>query len=390
MVAEALEDAAHDAVASRVDFNAGLIAVGLGGVADSIGVDGAVFKLDAVGDALHVVLGDVFVSPYMIDFLFDILGMGQLGREVAVVGEQEDAGGVAVESSHGVDALVTGSLDNIHDGQTAVGVIAGGDAVLGLVEKDVALSFQCHYLVIILDGVVVGNLGAEFCNDLTVDLYEALLDKLVGFAARADTGIGHKLVETDLFVGIGDGHFILDALGTRSKTLSAVGHAKLVLARLRGLAVVVSALTVIVVISALTVVVVSALAVVVVPALVIVSALTVVVISALGIISTLTVVVSALTVIVVISTLTVIVVISTLTVVVVPALTVIVVIPTLTVVVVSALTVVVISVLTVVVVSALLMARLVTTGIVGRGVAGRFGCSRFSSFLGFGSGCRVL
>ena len=41
VVAEALEDAAHDAVAARVDLDAGLVAVGLGCVGYGVGVDGA-------------------------------------------------------------------------------------------------------------------------------------------------------------------------------------------------------------------------------------------------------------------------------------------------------------------------------------------------------------
>ena len=378
MVAEALEDAAHYAVTSRVDFDTGLIAVSLGGIADCVGMDGAVFKLDTVGDALHVVLRDVFVGPYMVDFLLDIFGMGQLGGKVAVVGEQEDAGGVAVETPYGIYPLLTGVLHDVEHCQTSVGVIAGGDAVLGFVEKDVALAFQCDHLVIILDGVVMGNLGAEFGNDLPVDLYEALLDKFVGFAARADTGVGHELVETNLFVGIGYGHFILDALGTRGETLAAVGHAKLVLARLRGFAVVVvTTLAVIVVISVLTVVV-SALTVVivVVSALVVISALTVVivVVSALVVVAALAVVVSVLTVV-----------IPALAVIVVSVLAVVV-ISALTVVVISALTVVVIPALTVVVVTSLLLTGLVCAGVVGGSVAGCFGCSRFRSFFGFGSG----
>ena len=74
------------------------------------------------------------------------------------------------------------------------------------------------------------NLCAEFCNDLSVNLHETLLDKFVGFATRAYTGIAHELVETNLFVGIGQRHFIFNAFGARSEALATSGeHAALAL-----------------------------------------------------------------------------------------------------------------------------------------------------------------
>ena len=95
-VAEAFEDSAYDAVAAGVYLYAGLVAVGFGSVADGVGVDGSVFKLDAVGYALHVVFGDVLVAPYVVDFLLHVFRVGEFRGEVAVVGEQQHSCGVAV------------------------------------------------------------------------------------------------------------------------------------------------------------------------------------------------------------------------------------------------------------------------------------------------------
>ncbi len=155
MVAERLEDAAHDAVAARVDLDAGLVAVGLGGIADGVGVDGAVLELDAVGDALHVILADIAVAPHVIDFFLHEFGVCELRGEVAVVGEQEHTGGVAVKATYGVDALVAGALHEVQHCEAAVGVIAGGDAVFGLVEQDVALALGCHDLLVVFHHVAV-------------------------------------------------------------------------------------------------------------------------------------------------------------------------------------------------------------------------------------------
>ena len=213
MIAECLKDAAHDAVAARVDLDTGLLAVGGGDVAHSIGVDGTVVELNAVGDVLHVLLADGLVGPHLIDFLLYILRMGQLGCQVTVVGEQQHTGGVAVQSSHGVDALLAGTLHEVHDGLAAVGIVAGGDAVLGFVQQDVALLLGGYDLAVILYDVLGGNLHAEFGNDLAIDFDKALLDVFISHTARADAGVGHELVQAYLHVGIDSWLLIDDALG---------------------------------------------------------------------------------------------------------------------------------------------------------------------------------
>ncbi len=118
-------------------------------------MDRSVFKLNAVSNTLHILFGYIFVSPDMVDLFLDIFGVGQLGSEIAVVGKQKHTGCVAVETAYGVDAFVAGSLDEIHHSQTSVGIIAGGHAVFRLVEQDVALAFQCHYLFIIFNHIAV-------------------------------------------------------------------------------------------------------------------------------------------------------------------------------------------------------------------------------------------
>lgn len=183
VVAERFEDSAHDAVSSRMDFDADLVAVVLGGVRNCVGMDFAVFEFDAVGDALHIVFGYVFIGPYVIDFFLDVFGVSEFGGEVAVVGEQKDAGGVAVETAYGIDAFVAGSFHEVHNSEAAVGVVGSGDAVLWFVEKDVAFAFECHNFVIVFYNVAVRNFSSEFGYNLTVYFYEALLDEFIGFAA---------------------------------------------------------------------------------------------------------------------------------------------------------------------------------------------------------------
>ena len=256
MVAELFEDAAHDAVTARVNLDAGLIAVGLGGIADSIGMNGPIFQLNAVGDGLHVVFGDILVNPYVVDLFLHILGVCELGCEIAVVGEQEYAGGVAVETTYGVYAFVAGTLNQIEYSGASVWIVACCYAILGLVEQDVCLALECDYLLVVFDNVLACDLCAEFGNDFAIYLHKALTDEVVGFAARADTCIGHILVQTYLLIGIGSGQFVFYSFGTRSEALATLGHTEAVLT---GLLAVLTERTLLTLITALTLLAVGAL-----------------------------------------------------------------------------------------------------------------------------------
>ena len=257
-VAEVLEDAAHDAVAARVDFDAGLVAV-VADIADGVGVDLSVVELDSVGDALHVFLGDVFVGPDVIDFLLHEFRMGELRCEVAVIGQKEHAGGVAVEAAYGVDALLAGVLDDVEHSGASVGIIAGGDAVFRLVEKHVAFAFGSHDLFIVFHHVVAFDLCSEFGHDFAVDLHFAGLDEFVGLAAGADAGVGHIFVKTDFCLGIDVLKHIVDLLGTRDEfhALSLVVPLVVAISALTMLAV--AMLLAVLVVSSLTALAISAL-----------------------------------------------------------------------------------------------------------------------------------
>ena len=213
VIAQRLKYAAHDAVAARVNLDAGLLAVGGRYVTYCIGVDGAIVEFNTVGDVLHVLLADGLVGPHLVDLLLDILGVGEFGGQVTIVGEQEHASGIAVETTHGIDALLAGSLHKVHNGLAAVGIITGGDAILGFVEQDVALLLGGDNLAIIFNDVLRSDLHAEFGHNIAIDLDQTLLDVFVSHAARADAGVGHELVEANLHVGIDSGLLINDALG---------------------------------------------------------------------------------------------------------------------------------------------------------------------------------
>ena len=211
-VAEVLEDAAHDAVLAAVNLDAYLTLVGVAGILDGVGMYFAVLKFDAVGNLLQVVCCHVLVEIDMVNLLLEELGVCELRGEVAVVGEEKHAGGVAVESAYGVDALRTYVLDEVHYGLALLWVIACGDAILRFVEQDINLLLKGYGLVVELYFVGAHYLCSEFCYSFAVHCHHSCLYEFIGFATAAYACVGEELVETDGFVRVEVLLFIFYAL----------------------------------------------------------------------------------------------------------------------------------------------------------------------------------
>ena len=212
MVTEALEDTAHDAVLAAVYLDAHLALVVVVGILYGVGVYLAIFEGDAIGYLLHVVGGKVLVKIYVIDLLLQELRVSELAGELAIVGKEQHTHGVAVQATYGIDALRTGILDQIHNGLALLWIVDGGNVVLRFVKQYIDLFLDRDGLVMKLNLVGAENLGSQFGNDLTIDRYHTGLDKLVGLATRAYTGIGQKLVKAQGRVGVYVVFLVLDAL----------------------------------------------------------------------------------------------------------------------------------------------------------------------------------
>ena len=211
-VAEVLEDAAHDAVLSAVNLDAYLTLVGVAGILDGVGMYFAVLKFDAIGNLLQVVCCHVLVEIDMVNLLLEELGVCELRGEVAVVGEEKHAGGVAVESVYGVDALRTYVLDEVHYGLALLWVVACGDAILRFVEQDINLLLKGYGLVVELYFVGAHYLCSEFCYSFAVHCHHSCLYEFIGFATAAYACVGEEFVETDGFVRVEVLLFIFYAL----------------------------------------------------------------------------------------------------------------------------------------------------------------------------------
>lgn len=199
LVAEMFEHTAHNPVAARVYFDADDV-LAVADIAYCIGGNESVLEFKTVGKRLQVGFADVLVGLHLIYFLLLVRRVGEFLGEVAVVGEQKQTGGVAVETTDGVNPFGAGILHQVHYRLAFLGVVEGGYAVLGLVEQDIDELFGVDEFAAETHFVARLNLGTQFGNDFAVDGHDASLNVGIGFAARADARVGDVLVEADFVV----------------------------------------------------------------------------------------------------------------------------------------------------------------------------------------------
>ena len=212
LVAEALEDASHDAILTGVNLNAYLLLIDSVSILDVVSLDFPVLELHALGNVLQVVSSNVLVKIDMINLLLEELRVGEFRCQVAVVSKQEHTRCVAVETTHGVYTLRAGTLDEVHDSLALLRVVTGGDVVLRLVEQDIDFLLEGDGLVVEHNAVGTQHLGAEFGHYIAIDRHHAGLDELVSLTTTAHSGISQKLVQTDRLVGVVVFLLVLNAL----------------------------------------------------------------------------------------------------------------------------------------------------------------------------------
>ncbi len=134
VIAQMLEDTADDTVTAAVDFDADLgfvFRVRIGQVIDGCG---AVFEGNgAGGNFIEVGFGEGFVEGDVVNLFYLVAWVREFLGEVAVIGEEEDPGGVTVKSAHGEYAFGSGLTNEVEDGAAALRVVGGGDIVFGFV-----------------------------------------------------------------------------------------------------------------------------------------------------------------------------------------------------------------------------------------------------------------
>ncbi|MDI1290777.1 MAG: hypothetical protein PSX37_12615 [bacterium] len=156
----------------------------------------------------HTEFGADGIDEGIIDLTFDRsvvrlddaeTGVREAMGEIAVVGQEHQAGGVEVEPTDGEEAGLGGVVHQIHDRAAFhAGFVGGGhERALGLVEHDVEVPLGLGDAAAIDRDVIdpVGDEDGEFRDDLTIDGDAAGLDHLLAHATGGDARLGEHLLE---------------------------------------------------------------------------------------------------------------------------------------------------------------------------------------------------
>ena len=184
-----LEDTTDDTIASRVDLDPYLAKVLLIDVADSIRMDLSILELYPLSDTLHIFDGDGLIKPDLIDLLLHEGGVSQLTREVAIIGDEDDPRGISVQTTYGIDALLTSPLDEIHHGTATLGIIGGRHAVLRLIQQDIYLALGGDTLSLVDDLIEACDTRAKLLDDDPIDRDLPCCDEFVCLTTRADPSV---------------------------------------------------------------------------------------------------------------------------------------------------------------------------------------------------------
>jgi hypothetical protein len=127
--------------------------------------------------------------PHFVDARHPVTGMGELRRQFAVVGQQEEPLRLEIESADRVDVFPD-AAQQIHHRLTTVGVRTGGDVAARLVQQHVAVTLrQLDTAAIDPDVVRDIRLRPQLPHGRAVDGDPALEDQLLRGAARGDAGL---------------------------------------------------------------------------------------------------------------------------------------------------------------------------------------------------------
>src|SRR5690606_8407616 len=127
-----------------------------------------------------------------------VRGMHHRVGQLAVGGEQQQAGGVDVEAADRDPARALERRQRVEDGRAALGILARGDLALGLVvhqhPRRLGQRGGDEAAAVDLDAGAAGDAHAHR-GDLAVDLDHAVGDALLQRAPRAEPGLRQHLVQ---------------------------------------------------------------------------------------------------------------------------------------------------------------------------------------------------
>ena len=188
----------------------------------SLGPDLAFGQPDSLGELIKDLAVGETGDDHSVDLLDAKLGMGELVGEVAVVGQEDQACALLVESADGVNSLRDLGKQVDHKRLTG-GIVVAGDVSLGLVHGVIDVAFELDLLAVDMDRRLRRvDLDAEFLGDFAVDRDASLGDQFLASASRPKPSLGKDFLQAvgpfgSVVLTRGDARLI--ALGLKRRTI---------------------------------------------------------------------------------------------------------------------------------------------------------------------------
>ena len=195
-IADFLKNTAYDTVLTGVNLQTDVSAI-LFRELKCVRNDTFIIQHNTCANDSLVHLVQISIQRNGIDLLLMELRVRQFGSQVPIVGEEEDAGRVTVQTSHRIDTLSTGVTNDVDHRVTLLGIIRGGYRILRFIEEDIDLSLTTNRLVMETDIIGRKHFNTQVISGYTIDGDYACLNKIICLTTRANTSVCQVFIKTN-------------------------------------------------------------------------------------------------------------------------------------------------------------------------------------------------
>jgi hypothetical protein len=162
----------------------------------ALGADFTVGQPDSFGDLGEDLRARQARNQRAIDLLDAVTRMCQLVRQLAVVGQNQEAGAILVEATDRVDSL--GNFgQKINNAWAPRGIKGCRHMSFGFIDGIINLCFEADWLAVHRDASDAGvDPGAKLANGLAVDEDATLKDQLLASTPRSQSGVRQDFLKT--------------------------------------------------------------------------------------------------------------------------------------------------------------------------------------------------
>ena len=123
--------------------------------------------------------------------------MRQLSCQITIIGEQQNAGGVTVQTTYRIDALVASITHDVDHRVTLLRIIGRGDSILRLIEQDIHFTFATNGLTMETNIIRRQHFHAQIIYRHTIDGDHSCLNEIICLTTGTNTCVGKVFIETN-------------------------------------------------------------------------------------------------------------------------------------------------------------------------------------------------